>query len=115
MTSDSANGTRTTPNEGGRRPGVGDVVHYFDEDCERHPAMITRVLPDGRVNLHVLFDAGTPDYRTSVPMKSGYQGRTPMTAATIFGWPQPYAPYSTPGFGPVVDDSGDQSDHPKPG
>jgi hypothetical protein len=118
MTADNAKEALTTPNGGARRLGVGDVVHYFDEDCERHPAMITRLLPDGSVNLHVFFDAGTPAGRKSVPVvKSGSVGRTPNTAAALFGWPwpQPPDPYSHPGFGPVVDDSGDQSDRPRPG
>jgi hypothetical protein len=118
MTTETANETRTRANGGARRLAVGDTVHYFDEDCERHPAMITRLLPDNRVNLHVFFDAAKPDHRTSVPMaKAGSPGRMPNTAAALFGWPwpQPPDPYSHPGFGPPVDDSGDQSDHPRPG
>lgn len=107
MAADSAREAMNPPNGDARQPDVGDMVHFFDENCEKHPAVITRMLRDGRVNLHVLFDGGPPEHRTSVPMKSGYQGRTPMTATTIFGWPQPYAPYSTPGFGPAPDDSGD--------
>jgi hypothetical protein len=106
-----------TANGGARRLAVGDIVHYFDDDCERHPAMITRVLPDGLVNLHVFFDAGTPAGRKSVPMaKPGSVGRTPNTAAALFGWPwpQPADPYSHPGVGAPVDSTGDQSDHPKP-
>jgi hypothetical protein len=44
-----------------RHPRVGEMVHYFTGDAELstapcHPAVITRVLDDQRVNLRVFFD-----------------------------------------------------------
>lgn len=44
-----------------RHPNVGEMVHYFTGDTEFtgapfHPAVVTRVLDDQRVNLRVFFD-----------------------------------------------------------
>jgi hypothetical protein len=44
-----------------RHPTVGEMVNYFTGDTEFssapfHPAVITRVLDDKRVNLRVFFD-----------------------------------------------------------
>ena len=44
-----------------RHPNVGEMVHYFTGDTDSaaapfHPAVITRVLDDQRVNSRVFFD-----------------------------------------------------------
>ena len=69
----------------GQKPSVGRVVIFKGEDsngAEEHPAIITRVWNDDCVNLTVLFDAKTPESRTSVQI----EGVAPQ-GATNWSWP----------------------------
>jgi hypothetical protein len=54
---------------GGQAPSLGRIVLYRGlphNGSDVHPAMITRVLDDGRVNLTVMIDAGPPQVATDV-------------------------------------------------
>ena len=75
--------TRRTNNEGKPDPRVGEIVLYRglkgkpdervpEQGYPEHPAIITGVSPDGRVNLTVFFDNSAPEPRTSLDPARGY-------------------------------------------
>ena len=67
-----------------RHPNVGEIVQYYTGDMELraapfHPAVITRVLDDKRVNLRVFFDMSH-----SVPVRD--QAHLLNGSTTRAGW-----------------------------